>query len=320
MGGSDWSFSLRKFDPATFSDSDSEDEGKQAYPSPAKETAESFDLSAREDTASYKPNPFSIAKINAACRSRSAKEGEEMQASKLKLTGPKRPAAPTKVQVKRRPSAAKTGNRRVKESEPRSANQPAIPKSVLSTHREGSAVLPQRKFIADCRSEEQMAPTSKPVHTMTVERDDDCRAVSFPIGPAVAAQSAPPLPLPFVQRQRGGENLPNTRTNSHLPVVKRPQMQEFSEMPRPASNAAHISSPRGAQAGISVDCERTEFHSLLESRRFTRSIAYTDSSAAYYSPVVDFSSSRLQQAASVCSPTLLQFTSPPTVLILARCR
>lgn len=80
----DWSFSLRS---GHYYDSDEDDDERsssdntdQNHVALNKETggipqaqAEldslcDFDLSLRKDTAVYKPNPFSIAKINAACR------------------------------------------------------------------------------------------------------------------------------------------------------------------------------------------------------------------------------------------------------------
>jgi hypothetical protein len=64
----DWAFDLRAFN--SFSD-DSEDDTLPPYPNQQQHEAllEDFDLASREESASYKPNPFSIAKINAAYRS-----------------------------------------------------------------------------------------------------------------------------------------------------------------------------------------------------------------------------------------------------------
>ena len=78
---SDWSFSLRSHNyhlDASSSDDDSDDDQRQ--PIPSKSTGEKthpseearllreLDLSSRTDVASYKPNPWTIAKANAATR------------------------------------------------------------------------------------------------------------------------------------------------------------------------------------------------------------------------------------------------------------
>ncbi|RXW20228.1 hypothetical protein EST38_g5624 [Candolleomyces aberdarensis] len=93
MSSSDWSFNLRSNTSAYFDSSSSEsdsDEPTKANSlgdalnssksvkatkrvSDDTDTAESFDLSSRnEEGVVYKPNPFSIAKINAACRAQKA--------------------------------------------------------------------------------------------------------------------------------------------------------------------------------------------------------------------------------------------------------
>jgi hypothetical protein len=105
MEGSDWSFNLRKFDPNAFLDSDSEDDADsnlRTNPSSAQDAAETFDLSSREETVTYKPNPFSIARINAACRARSAQDGDGAALMKSKkLTGPVRPVTTKIVEEKK---------------------------------------------------------------------------------------------------------------------------------------------------------------------------------------------------------------------------
>ncbi|KAF8908560.1 hypothetical protein CPB84DRAFT_1822099 [Gymnopilus junonius] len=65
----DWSFNFRANPYYERSDSES-DSGADGNNSVQKNIVDlnGIDLSAREETVSYKPNPFSIAKINAACR------------------------------------------------------------------------------------------------------------------------------------------------------------------------------------------------------------------------------------------------------------
>lgn len=60
----DWIFTLR--DCAQDSDSDSDDTNRKQ--SSDSDILKTMDLSSREDAAHYKPNPWAIAKMNAACR------------------------------------------------------------------------------------------------------------------------------------------------------------------------------------------------------------------------------------------------------------
>ena len=62
-----WSFNLRSYNPRDFSDSDSED---VLVDNPCSDGSTLVDqpLSEDNDTAVFKPNPWSIARINAASR------------------------------------------------------------------------------------------------------------------------------------------------------------------------------------------------------------------------------------------------------------
>lgn len=64
---SDWSFNLRSYNPLDFSDSDSGDALPDNLCSDGS-TLVDQPLSEDIDTAVFKPNPWSIAKINAASR------------------------------------------------------------------------------------------------------------------------------------------------------------------------------------------------------------------------------------------------------------
>lgn len=67
---SEWSFSCRSMPYGAYSDSDSDSDGESGVETKSSEARllEDLDLSSREETVQYKPNPFSIAKINAASR------------------------------------------------------------------------------------------------------------------------------------------------------------------------------------------------------------------------------------------------------------
>lgn len=66
--GSVWSFDLRSYNPNDFSDSESDDALPDNLCSDGS-TLVDQPLSEDNDTAAFKPNPWSIAKINAASRS-----------------------------------------------------------------------------------------------------------------------------------------------------------------------------------------------------------------------------------------------------------
>ncbi|KAK7064067.1 hypothetical protein R3P38DRAFT_3339462, partial [Favolaschia claudopus] len=66
----EWSFNLRSIQANHDSDSDSDDENNAPNNSISEETRllQDLDISTREESVVYKPNPFSIARINAAAR------------------------------------------------------------------------------------------------------------------------------------------------------------------------------------------------------------------------------------------------------------
>jgi hypothetical protein len=61
-----WSFNLRSYNPCDFSDSDSD--GPLDNPCSDGSTLVDHPLSEDNDTAEFRPNPWSIARINAASR------------------------------------------------------------------------------------------------------------------------------------------------------------------------------------------------------------------------------------------------------------
>ncbi|TFY63033.1 hypothetical protein EVG20_g6491 [Dentipellis fragilis] len=92
---SDWSFSLRSY--CTFDDSDDSDGTTQTSPSTSQpklsEDAKllaSLDMSSRQDDAVYKPNPWSIAKVNAASRPAPVRNGEARGSKKADQEKPKK--------------------------------------------------------------------------------------------------------------------------------------------------------------------------------------------------------------------------------------
>ncbi|PPQ94413.1 hypothetical protein CVT25_002501 [Psilocybe cyanescens] len=77
---SDWSFDFRAnpcYDSG--SDSDCDDNQPNQMASNTVDDLNSIDLSSRKETVSYKPNPFSIAKINAAYRTKTSNDPDTVQ-------------------------------------------------------------------------------------------------------------------------------------------------------------------------------------------------------------------------------------------------
>ncbi|KAH0582154.1 hypothetical protein H2248_011808 [Termitomyces sp. 'cryptogamus'] len=112
---SEWSFSCRTTPYNTYSDSnsDAEDEKNGSRISEEALLLNELDLSTREETVQYKPNPFSIAKINAASRGLLTKENKCNRSPSRTLRSTGKPAAATigknkgkKVDRKIRPNAS----------------------------------------------------------------------------------------------------------------------------------------------------------------------------------------------------------------------
>ncbi|KAF8526536.1 hypothetical protein BU17DRAFT_62030 [Hysterangium stoloniferum] len=93
--GTNWIFNLRDHDYDSGSD-DSPNDGKQ--PSSDSQLLKTLDLSTREDNAQYKPNPWTIAKLNAACRPPSLKATGSAIAMPVKET-PKKTVYPEEKQT-----------------------------------------------------------------------------------------------------------------------------------------------------------------------------------------------------------------------------
>ncbi|KIJ35286.1 hypothetical protein M422DRAFT_262452 [Sphaerobolus stellatus SS14] len=100
---SSWSFNLRDYD---CSDSGSEGEEEQENTverlSSDSHLLKSLDLSAREDTASFKPNPWAIAKMNAVCRA-NAKQAPQITVDHAKSSAV-RLSSPTQKQPRSDPA------------------------------------------------------------------------------------------------------------------------------------------------------------------------------------------------------------------------
>lgn len=241
----DWSFNLRKFDPSAFDDSDFEDDvvhDKRVSPS-ATQAAQSFDLSTREESVTYKPNPFSIAKINAACRSGSAKDRENALLPKSKLTGPVRPVVPKQVQEKKVSSATVMGDSKGKRNSTSAAKAGTM----------GPVVLPRQKLEVTVQRRAQ-APTASIVRVKSRQEESLERTniigASSAFDPSIASNSAARLPPPSSQ------TAPQMAQTYHSRAAKQLQMRQDQEVLHPHPDPPHIVSQIAPQAALPATCEK----------------------------------------------------------------
>jgi hypothetical protein len=134
MSSSDWSFNLRTLHPDDSDDSDSEPQPTAV--SDETQLLKDLDLSSRQESVDYKPNPWNIAKINAASR-------------------PNRPSivtAPANANVVTTKKKLKSPKGRIVDSFKKQANRPS---SSTCAKLKGAAVLKpvvQTSVLAPIRS------------------------------------------------------------------------------------------------------------------------------------------------------------------------
>ena len=95
----DWTFNLRT---PYYSGSDDEDDSSETEQTAVSDNSSSllteFDLSSRQDNAFHKPNPWTIAKINAttrkASRNKESTVGTRQYNGRKRITSPQKPTTP----------------------------------------------------------------------------------------------------------------------------------------------------------------------------------------------------------------------------------
>ena len=138
----EWSFSCRKTPYNAYcgsdsdSDSDSSLEDNNGGPRPSEEALllSELDLASREETVQYKPNPFSIAKINAAFRRHPSKETESN-------------ISPRKLRPSGKPVATQIGRNKDKKIDGKIRPNTSIIDGLKNQSKKQKATLASKKVI-----------------------------------------------------------------------------------------------------------------------------------------------------------------------------
>jgi hypothetical protein len=142
MSSSDWSFNLRTLHPDDSDDSDSEPQPTAV--SDETQLLKDLDLSSRQESVDYKPNPWNIAKINAASRPN--------RPSIVQADEPTLVTAPANANVVTTKKKLKSPKGRIVDSFKKQANRPS---SSTCAKLKGAAVLKpvvQTSVLAPIRS------------------------------------------------------------------------------------------------------------------------------------------------------------------------
>ncbi|SJL03954.1 uncharacterized protein ARMOST_07311 [Armillaria ostoyae] len=173
-----WSFNLRT-SKIRRTDRDLDDSGSDSEPSSDSDVDEShmlddLDISTRDETVVYKPNPFSIAKINAAARSTNRPPS---------TNEPSRPIKPTKAGKKT--SGSIVDGLRKQSEKAKSKFQPPQANATPSTVRS----------LSKAQQERAPTPISVPKPPMHPEDTHICGDLAPSAPEATSISYAPPSPL-----------------------------------------------------------------------------------------------------------------------------
>ncbi len=175
-----WSFNLRT-SKIRRADRDLDDSGFDSDPSSDSDVDEShmlddLDISTRDETVVYKPNPFSIAKINAAARSTNRPPS---------TNGPSRPIKPTKAGKKPGGSIVDGLRKQSEKAKSRFQRPPLQANATPSTLRSSS------------KAQQERAPTPIPVPKPPIHPEDThiCGDLAPSASEATSISYAPPSPL-----------------------------------------------------------------------------------------------------------------------------
>jgi len=213
MTDTDWSFNLRSA-TSGFSDSD-DDEEKNAgdagiysrLSSSGSQALQQIDLAAREDNAQYKPNPWSIARINAASRPR-------------QLNATPKP-------VSEKPAAKNLPQGAIVDAFKRQAQKP------VTTNPSSQAIRRQ-------------IPSQKPALTSAIDAPDDSVSVPArspaPIA-HITTSAIDPVPIPSqptTSRQRRGTLLPPFLPRKASPTLHSSPSTRRSQNPHFTPSSKHV--------------------------------------------------------------------------------
>ena len=258
MTDTDWSFSLRS---SGFFDSDDDNEenvgnaGNYSHPpSSSSKTLQQIDLAAREDSALYKPNPWSIARINAASR-------------------PRQPNA-TLTSTSEKPAVKKLPRGAIVDAFKRQAQKPIA--TAQANRRQNPSQKPAPTPVIDAPDNSVSVParSTAPIAHITTSAFD---SVPTPSQPRIPQQRQGTIPPPLLPRKASPTSHPSPSTRRsqnpyfspslkrvqplsspvppphpphHIPNVFRPQP---TPPPVPAYFGPHILEPT-SNAHVVTDC------------------------------------------------------------------
>lgn len=187
-GSAAWSFSLRHgYEP----DSSDDETSSQTAINPGAETEEEVDLSARQDTVQYNPNPWSISKINAALRP--AKEPVSPATAPVVKKKPKpiveafkqQARKPASSKSKRSPPVSRASEKKGTRSLPSVIENSSIATAALNTNASSSAaavsVQDKPNFSANARTWGDGSPRASPASLLRSRTPPSITQDSVPV-------------------------------------------------------------------------------------------------------------------------------------------
>ncbi|GLB38929.1 hypothetical protein LshimejAT787_0600910 [Lyophyllum shimeji] len=254
-GDSEWSFSCRTTPYSAYSDSDDSDasvsDSGHDKKSDETELLKDLDLSSREETVVYKPNPFSIAKINAASRGhvalRTKTRGSESSRRSPAIVPlrPDKPKAKTKSagsngniidgfrkQVQRIAAQppGRTSNTGLKRSPSRSSIQVgsmAMPLSTAPDHKPKST--PFRSLIPDTTALEAcVTPQNRPSVAATPPNVSVTRKLTSPMSVQTSPDPRSVARAPVTNKR--------TTTRAHISSQNTPSRHQMLHIAYPLAN------------------------------------------------------------------------------------
>ena len=226
MTDTDWSFSLRSATSGFLDDADSDGDNEwnvgdsrtySCLSSNSSQTLQQIDLAAREDTAQYKPNPWSIARINAASR--------PQQLDTTITTVSKKPAA------KKPPQGA------IVDAFKRQAQKPNTKdSSAHANRRQPPSQKPALTSAVDVPSNSVSIPARSPTPIAHIT-STSANPLPIPSQPRIPQQYQETLPSPFLPRKAFPTSHPSPSTrqsqNPHITHNLKPAQPISSPGPPP---------------------------------------------------------------------------------------
>ena len=228
-----WSFSLRscnyQFEDSSSSDSDDSDpqpDGRLEPPKTEANLLQELDIGARNDTAVYKPNPWSIAKANASTRPRIPPQNSGNNSKKAATTNDR--ARPTSVidMIRQQPSRLKTGSDAVTQ---------IVQHNLPPQHDAPSVPSPPLLDSAHIPSDETLVDDLRSIHTSDKLSDfspaDVYDIASLPASPVTNSLTVLPLKA---RAELSEDTVSSAHRSGQLPSLTRGIVPQIQSAPAPA--------------------------------------------------------------------------------------